>query len=55
MLPVSGWDALRDRWELFHDIRTWLCAAGLGFLIAADLADAEERSSMHFPVAATRG
>jgi hypothetical protein len=35
-LPAN-WQQLRDRWELFHVIRTWTSVLGLALLIAGAL------------------
>jgi uncharacterized membrane protein len=35
-LPAN-WEQLRDRWELFHVIRTWASVIGLALLIAGAL------------------
>jgi uncharacterized membrane protein len=35
-LPAN-WHHLRDRWELFHVIRTWVSVIGLALLIAGAL------------------
>jgi hypothetical protein len=33
----SNWQQLRERWELFHFIRSWVAVAGLGLLLAGAL------------------
>src|SRR5262245_31681880 len=33
----SDWQQLRDRWELFHVIRTWVSVIGLAFLLVGAL------------------
>jgi uncharacterized membrane protein len=33
--PPEGWEALRDRWDAFHTVRTATSVAGLGCLVAA--------------------
>src|SRR5690606_13713446 len=33
----SDWESIRDRWDFFHVLRTLLSAAGLGFIIGANL------------------
>lgn len=35
-LPAN-WQQLRDRWELFHFIRSWVAVIGLAFLLGAAL------------------
>jgi hypothetical protein len=35
----SNWQQLRDRWELFHAIRSWVSVAGLALLLGAALFD----------------
>ena len=35
-LPAN-WEQLRDRWELFHVIRSWVSVAGLALLLAGAL------------------
>lgn len=31
----SNWEAVRDRWETFHEIRTFASLAGFGFVLAS--------------------
>lgn len=33
----SDWETIRDRWELYHALRTLASAAGFGFVLGADL------------------
>lgn len=33
----SNWEALRDRWEWYHVIRSWVSVAGLALLLGAAL------------------
>jgi hypothetical protein len=35
-LPAN-WQQLRDRWELFHFLRSWIALFGLGFVLAGAL------------------
>lgn len=32
-----GWETIRDRWEFYHALRTFVSMAGIGFIIGADL------------------
>jgi hypothetical protein len=34
---ASNWTAIRDRWELYHAIRTFVSLGALGFAIASAL------------------
>ncbi|MGH9342189.1 MAG: hypothetical protein ACRD19_00275 [Terriglobia bacterium] len=34
----SDWQALRDRWEFYHTIRTFVSIGALGFTTASSLA-----------------
>jgi hypothetical protein len=36
-LPAD-WSAIRDRWEFFHTLRTFVALAGLGCVFASALA-----------------
>jgi hypothetical protein len=33
----SDWETIRDRWEFYHVLRTFVSVVGLGFIIGADL------------------
>lgn len=33
----AGWESIRDRWELFHGLRTLASVVGLGFIVGANL------------------
>lgn len=40
--PPEGWEALRDRWDAFHTVRTATSVTGLACLLAAALAPSED-------------
>ena len=42
----SDWTATRDRWQVFHTIRTFASLAGLGCMIASVL-DGRDRNGLH--------
>jgi uncharacterized membrane protein len=33
----AGWESIRDRWEHFHTVRTWVALVGITFFIVAIL------------------
>lgn len=33
----SEWETIRNRWDLFHALRTLVSVVGLGFVVGADL------------------
>jgi uncharacterized membrane protein len=39
-LPIH-WQAIRDRWQFYHTIRTFASIAGLGFIVAGSLSVAQ--------------
>jgi uncharacterized membrane protein len=38
----SDWQAIRDRWELYHTVRTFVSIAALGLVTASSLIDRRE-------------
>ena len=49
-LPAN-WQQLRDRWELFHFLRSWFAVIGLALLIAGSLFWRDKRSGSGRPTA----
>jgi uncharacterized membrane protein len=37
----AGWMQIRDHWETFHTLRTFVCLAGVGVTLAGSLRTAE--------------